>query len=93
MLILHHYDFSPSAEKVRLALGFKNLPWRSVIARSVMPKPDLIALTGGYRHIPVAQIGADRYCSTRPIVRKLDRRFPSPTLSTAHRSGISTAIE
>ena len=48
-LILHHYDLSPFAEKIRLALGLKGLAWRSVQAPMVMPKPDLIELTGGYR--------------------------------------------
>ena len=32
-IILHHYDMSPFAEKIRLALGLKGLPWRSVNTR------------------------------------------------------------
>lgn len=91
--ILHNYDFSPFAEKIRLAFGLKKLHWHSVIAPSVMPKPDLIALTGGYRHIPVLQIGADVYCDTRTIARELDRRFPSPPLMHAATRGIAIAIE
>ena len=91
--ILHHYDFSPFAEKIRLAFGLKKMQWRSVIAPSVMPKPELVALTGGYRHIPVLQIGADVYCDTRTIARELDRRFPSPPLMHAGTRGIATAIE
>ena len=51
-LILHHYPMSPFAEKVRLILGYKQLPWRSVIIPPVMPKPDVVALTGGYRKTP-----------------------------------------
>lgn len=92
-LILHHYDFSPFAEKIRLALGLKGLPWYSVIAPSVMPKPELVALTGGYRHIPVLQIGADVYCDTRCIARELDRRYPSPPLLEPATRGLATAIE
>lgn len=91
--ILHHYDFSPFAEKIRLAFGLKKMQWHSVIAPSVMPKPELVALTGGYRHIPVLQIGADVYCDTRTIARELDRRFPSPPLMHAGTRGIATAIE
>lgn len=91
--ILHHYDFSPFAEKIRLAFGLKGLRWQSVVAPSVMPKPDLIALTGGYRHIPVLQIGADVYCDTRTICRELDRRYPAPPLVTAATRGLVTAIE
>ena len=89
--ILHHYDFSPFAEKVRLALGLKGIHWRSVIAPSFMPKPDLVALTGGYRHIPVLQVGADVFCDTRTILRELDRRVPSPPLIRAETAGVSVA--
>jgi glutathione S-transferase len=80
-LILHHYDMSPYAEKIRLAFGLKGLPWRSVIAPMVMPKPDLVELTGGYRRVPVLQIGADVYCDTHLIARVLDRVKPVPALS------------
>lgn len=79
-LILHHFDLSPFAEKVRLMLGLKQLSWRSVEIPMVMPKPDLVALTGGYRKTPVLQIGADVYCDTRLIARELERRYPSPSL-------------
>ena len=79
-LILHHYDFSNYSEKVRLALGYKGLAWRSVTVPSVAPKPDLTPLTGGYRRTPVLQIGADIYCDTRLILRELERRKPLPSL-------------
>ena len=79
-LILHHYPASPFAEKARLMLGYKQLPWRSVHIPIVMPKPDLIALTGGYRRTPVAQIGADIYCDTALIARLLERLQPAPGL-------------
>ena len=48
-LILHHYPTSPFSEKVRLVLGMKRVAWRSVIVPAIMPKPDVVALTGGYR--------------------------------------------
>jgi glutathione S-transferase len=80
-LILHHYEGSPYAEKIRLALGRKSLGWRSVEAPMVMPKPDHVELTGGYRRVPVLQIGADVYCDTHCIGRALDRLFPDPPLS------------
>ncbi|MBU2531202.1 MAG: glutathione S-transferase family protein [Alphaproteobacteria bacterium] len=82
-LILHHYDFSNYAEKVRLALGYKSLAWQSVTIPSVAPKPDLQSLTGGYRRTPVLQIGADVYCDTRMILRTLDRLQPDPPLYPA----------
>ena len=82
-LILHHYDMSPFAEKVRLILGFKRLAWRSVHIPPVLPKPDVVALTGGYRKTPVLQIGADIYCDTALIARLLESMQPSPSLFPA----------
>ncbi len=82
-LILHHYDGSPFAEKVRLMLGYKGLAWQSVHIPVIMPKPDLVALTGGYRKTPVLQIGADVYCDTALIARVLETRQPQPSLYPA----------
>src|SRR5438309_2223685 len=79
-LILHHYDASPFSEKIRKSFGMKRLKWRAVEQPSMMPKPDLVPLTGGYRRIPVLQIGADVYCDTQLIVRVLERLHPAPTL-------------
>ena len=79
-LILHHYQTSPFSEKIRLILGAKRLAWHSVKVPMVMPKPDLTALTGGYRRTPVLQIGADVYCDTALIARVLDRLAPQPAL-------------
>src|SRR3989338_8056968 len=79
-LILHHYDASPFAENARLMLGFKQLSWRSVDIPRVMPKPDLTALTGGYRKTPVLQVGADIYCDTALIARRLDAEKSTPAL-------------
>jgi glutathione S-transferase len=79
-LILHHYPISPFAEKIRLVLGFKGLRWTSVIIPNIMPKPDVIALTGGYRKTPILQIGADIYCDTALVADVLESEAPSPTL-------------
>ena len=79
-LILHHYDASPFAEKARLMLGFKQLSWRSVDIPRMMPKPDLTALTGGYRKTPVLQVGADIYCDTALIARRLEAEKATPSL-------------
>lgn len=77
-IILHHYDTSPFSEKVRVLLGIKGLAWRSVIQPTIMPKPDLVPLTGGYRRIPVMQIGADVFCDSQVIMAEIERRAPSP---------------
>jgi glutathione S-transferase len=92
-LILHHYDFSSFSEKIRLVMGWKGLAWEGVVIPPVAPKPNLTALTGGYRHTPVLQIGADIYCDTRLIARELDRRHPMPALCPEHLRGFAFALE
>ena len=79
-IIFHHYPTSPFSEKIRLIFGIKKLSWRSVEIPNMMPKPDLVPLTGGYRKTPVMQIGADIFCDTQIIARELERRFPSPSI-------------
>lgn len=88
-LILHHYPASPFAEKIRRVLGFKNLAWKSVIIPSVSPKPDVVALTGGYRKTPILQIGADIYCDTALICNVLEHEQPEPVLFPPHLKGVS----
>ncbi|MDE1951036.1 MAG: glutathione S-transferase N-terminal domain-containing protein, partial [Burkholderiales bacterium] len=82
-LILHQYEGSPFAEKARLMLGFKGLAWRAVAIPQIMPKPDLVALTGGYRKTPVLQVGADVYCDTALIAALVDDKGAGPTLYPA----------
>lgn len=90
-IILHHYDLSPFSEKIRLALGLKGLAWRSVKVDPVPPRPALDALTGGYRRVPVLQVGADIYCDTEAIFAVLERIRPEPTLYPSG-TGISKAL-
>lgn len=78
--ILHHYAVSPFAEKIRVMLAWKKIPWQSVQIPVMMPKPDLTALTGGYRRTPVLQTGADLWCDTALIARVLERLAPQPSL-------------
>lgn len=61
-------------------LAFKGLAWKAVRAPAVMPKPDIIALTGGYRKIPILQIENHVYCDTSLMARVLERLHPAPTL-------------
>jgi glutathione S-transferase len=90
-IILHHYEASLFSEKIRLAFGLKSLAWRSVVIPPIMPRPDLMPLTGGYRRTPVMQIGADVYCDTQIILRELERRFPEPTLYPGASEGLCWA--
>jgi len=91
-IILHHYPTSPFAEKVRVALGIKAIAWQSVKIPMIMPKPDLMPLTGGYRKTPVMQIGADIYCDTQLILRELERRHPQPSLYRGTDAGTANAL-
>jgi len=91
-LILHHYPTSPFSEKVRIAFGIKQLVWRSVQIPSIMPKPDLMPLTGGYRKTPVLQVGADIYCDTQLIMLEVDKRAPRTSLLPPHLAGEVRAL-
>jgi glutathione S-transferase len=91
-LILHHYPASPFAEKIRLILGLKQLAWKGVVIPIVMPKPDVIALTGGYRKTPILQIGADVYCDTALIARRLDAIAPAPDLHPGEHAASSMVL-
>jgi glutathione S-transferase len=88
-LILHHYPSSPFSEKIRLALGYKKLSWRSVVIPAIMPKPDVLALTGGYRKTPFMQVGADIYCDSALICDVLEHVQPEPALFPPHLKGVS----
>jgi glutathione S-transferase len=91
-IILHHYDTSPFAEKIRLLLGFKQASWDSVQIPQIMPKPDLMPLTGGYRRTPVMQVGADVYCDTALIVPVIDSLLPDPPLLKAAPAGDESLV-
>ena len=91
-MILHHYPTSPFAEKIRLIFGFKNIAWQSVHIPMVMPKPDLMPLTGGYRKTPVLQIGADIYCDTALICDVLEHMAPAPSLYNAAPKGLVRSL-
>jgi glutathione S-transferase len=91
-IVLHHYAMSPYSEKIRAILGYKKLAWKSVTQPVIMPKPDLMPLTGGYRKTPVLQIGRDIYCDTSLIARVLDRLHPTPELAPARHKASCVAF-
>jgi glutathione S-transferase len=91
-IILHHYPESPFSEKVRLLLGFKGQAYSAVTIPIIMPKPDLMSLTGGYRKTPVMQIGADIYCDTAIICRVIDRLYPEDSIYPTEMSAIASAV-
>jgi len=71
-LILHQYDISPFSQKAQKMMGLKELSWQSVEMPMIAPKPDVEALTGGYRGTPVLQIGRDVFIDNWMIARALD---------------------
>jgi glutathione S-transferase len=91
-IILHHYEFSTFSEKIRIALGAKQLAWRSVDIPGLPPRPLLTPLTGGYRRAPVLQIGADIYCDTHVILAALDRLYPATSFSQAGFEGVARGL-
>lgn len=92
-ILFHHYPLSPFSEKVRRVLAYKNLPWRAVEQPVMAPKPELTPLTGGYRRIPVLQIGADVYCDTALILRVLESLHPTPPCLPPAQAGAVSLLE
>ncbi len=91
-LVLHQYAMSPFSEKIRAILSFKDLPWTAVEIPAVMPKPDVVALTGGYRRTPVLQVGAHIYCDTSLIAEVLERLAPNPALYPPESAGTARIV-
>lgn len=92
-IILHHYELSPFSEKIRRLFAYKGIAWRGVEQPVVAPKPALTPLTGGYRRIPVLQIGADVYCDTALIGRVLERLYPTPVCFPPEVAGLVALVE
>jgi glutathione S-transferase len=88
-VILHNYPTSPFAEKITLIMGFKGMHWTSALIPLVMPKPDVVALTGGYRKTPILQVGADIYCDSALIADVIETLSPQPSLYPAGIAGPS----
>ena len=91
-LILHQYERSPFSEKVRVILGAKGLTWSACDQPVIMPKPEMVALTGGYRRIPVLQVGADLWFDSLYIIEELDRRSPHAPAFAGSGLGLASAF-
>ncbi len=93
-IILHHYQGSPYSEKIRLMFGYTNTVWFSLLSPPQPPRPNLDPLTGGYRRIPVAQVGADIFCDTDLIACELARATQHPELDPTELRGCNaTSLE
>ncbi|MFT6490912.1 MAG: glutathione S-transferase [Parvibaculaceae bacterium] len=91
-ILFHQYGPSPFSEKIRVIFGIKGLDWYAVEQPVIMPKPELTLLTGGYRKIPVLQIGADVYCDTQRIVAEIEKRYPTPSLFRGPNQGLDWCL-
>ena len=91
-IILHQYEMSPFSRKVISIFAHKNIAWHAVDQPITAPKPELTPLTGGYRKIPVMQIGAHIYCDTKLIIRELEKRFPETPLTPPELLGAAEII-
>ncbi|MDI1273982.1 glutathione S-transferase family protein [Polaromonas sp.] len=91
-LILHHYPNSPFSEKIRLIMGYKQLAWKSVVIPALMPKPDVVALTGGYRKTPFMQVGADIFCDSALIADVLEHLQPNPSIYPEPGKGLARTL-
>lgn len=80
-LVFHHYPMSPFSEKIRAMLGYTNIEWLSSNTREVPPRPHLAPLVGGYRKIPVLQIGSNVFCDTRAISTEIAALSHKPELA------------
>jgi glutathione S-transferase len=69
--VIHHYEASPYAEKIRAMFGLAGQRWGSVLSPTYPPRPNVDPLAGGYRRIPVAQLGADIFCDTSLIAAEV----------------------
>ena len=56
------------------------------------PKTDYFPLTGGYRRVPALQIGADIYCDSALVIRKLEELAPNPSVFPAEAGGVAEMI-
>jgi glutathione S-transferase len=81
--LLHHYEASPYAEKIRAMFGLADAPWSSVLSPPYPPRPAVDPLAGGYRRIPVGQIGADIFCDTALIAAEVARATGHPEFAPA----------
>lgn len=91
-IILHHYPLSPYSEKIRLALGLKDLSWQSVEIPIWTPRPKLTPMTGGYRLTPILQVGAEFYCDTLLILHVIEKLGASAALYPKGQEGLAKAF-
>lgn len=80
-----HYNESPVANRTRMFLNFKKIPYVSLLQRLVLPRPDLLKLGINYRRIPLCAIGSDVVVEASLIMSELETHFfPAPEYFNAN---------
>ncbi|KAG0147586.1 hypothetical protein CROQUDRAFT_91294 [Cronartium quercuum f. sp. fusiforme G11] len=76
-------DESPFAQKAKLLLSVRKIPYHTVTVARIPPRPELQLLGIDYRRIPVLAINETVYCDTFMIGQALEELYPD---SEAHPS-------
>lgn len=77
-IVFYQIPISHFCEKVRWALDFKGLPYRSVCVNPFTRK-ELVEVSGN-RQVPVIRDGDRVVCDSSEIVEYLDENYPDPPL-------------
>ena len=79
MIVLYDNPFSPFARKVRMALGFKEVPYESIDALALVEHARLHTVNRR-AEVPVLVDGDVTVVDSADIVAYLEDRFPTPSL-------------
>lgn len=79
MLELYQFELSQYAEKARLILDYKGLPYRKIEVTPGIGQVELFQLTG-QRKVPVLKDGSTYIADSTEIAKYLDRQYPDRPL-------------
>jgi glutathione S-transferase len=88
---LFQFSYSPFAAKVRKCLELKGLAFEAVEV-PYLDRRELVALTGGYVHVPVLEDGGAVITDSAPITAWLDERYP-PSLRGGPHGPLAEVVE
>ena len=90
-IIIFDYDFSPYAQKLRMAMALADVQCKRCDVPTVLPRPQLESMDITYRRIPVLAVGKDVYCDTAiQLAKVLELQGPKGKL---HKHPADAAFE
>ncbi|MCY6491217.1 glutathione S-transferase family protein [Leptolyngbya sp. GGD] len=94
MLELYQFEMSHYAEKVRLILDYKGLPYRKVEVTPGIGQIELFQMSG-QRKVPVLKDGSEIIADSTAIAEYLDRKYPENPIipSDPKQKGLCLLIE